>query len=74
MRRPSLPFALLLAASLCAVPAAAHAQSPPHKFGRGLANLALGIMELPAQMVNEGRRRGPLWAMSRASRGAWACS
>ncbi len=62
MRRQSLPLAFLLAASLGAAPA--QAQSPPHKFGRGLANLALGIMELPAQIASEGRRRGPFWAAS----------
>src|SRR5262245_23259457 len=52
-------LALLLSAA-----SPAQAQSPPHKFGRGCANLGLGIMELPGRMVQEGRRRGPLWAMS----------
>jgi putative exosortase-associated protein (TIGR04073 family) len=64
MRLQSLLLALLLAASVSAAPAPAHAQSPAHKFGRGLSNLALGIMELPAQIRNEARSRGPLWAAS----------
>jgi putative exosortase-associated protein (TIGR04073 family) len=51
-------FALVLTAP------AAHAQTPAHKFGRGAANLTMGIMELPAEMISEGRARGPLWAMS----------
>lgn len=55
----ALAFSLLLTA-----PEPALAQSPPHKFGRGVANLALGIMEVPGRMIDEGRRRGPLWAMS----------
>ena len=66
MRRESfvLVVAVFLTSLAGAVPEAARAQSPPHKFGRGLANLGLGIMEVPAQIGREGRRRGPLWAAS----------
>jgi putative exosortase-associated protein (TIGR04073 family) len=64
MRLPILAAALALSLGTLALAPAAQAQSPAHKFGRGASNLALGIMELPAQMIDEGRRRGPLWAMS----------
>jgi putative exosortase-associated protein (TIGR04073 family) len=63
MRSPILAAAALSLA-LLAAPQPASAQSPPHKFGRGVVNLALGIFEVPGRMVEEGRRRGPLWAMS----------
>lgn len=59
-----LTLALALAVLLAAAAEPARADSPPHKFGRGLANLALGSMEIPAQIVAEDRRRGPLWAAS----------
>jgi putative exosortase-associated protein (TIGR04073 family) len=62
MRKPLL--AMVLAVLVLAPSGAAQAQSPPHKFGRGVVNLALGIMEVPGRMVAEGRRRGPLWALS----------
>ena len=62
MRKPILASAL--AFLVLAAAHGAHAQSPPHKFGRGVVNLTLGIMELPGRMVAEGRHRGPLWALS----------
>jgi putative exosortase-associated protein (TIGR04073 family) len=62
------PLALSLGAALVAVslasPAPAHARTPAHKFGRGLSNLALGVMEVPAQIVKEDRANGPLYAAS----------
>jgi len=64
MRTTFLPTAVLALSLGLGAAAPAQAQSPPHKFGRGCANLALGIMELPGRMVYEGRRRGPLWAIS----------
>jgi putative exosortase-associated protein (TIGR04073 family) len=57
-------LALALAVAAVGHSAPALAQTPAHKFGRGAANLTCGIMELPAQMIAEGRRRGPLWALS----------
>jgi putative exosortase-associated protein (TIGR04073 family) len=62
MGQLTLAFAIVLLALAGAD--GARAQSPPHKFGRGVVNLTLGIMELPGQMVAEGRHRGPLWALS----------
>jgi putative exosortase-associated protein (TIGR04073 family) len=56
--------AIVLALALAAVAAPAAAHTPGHKLGRGLSNLGLGIMELPAEIVAEGRSRGPLWAAS----------
>jgi putative exosortase-associated protein (TIGR04073 family) len=66
MRRPSLVLVptLFLALVVAALPRPAHAQTPAHKFGRGLANLGLGMMEVPAQIDHEARRRGPFWAAS----------
>lgn len=57
-------LASVLALIVLAFAGSARAQSPPHKFGRGVVNLVLGIMEVPGRMVEEGRRRGPLWALS----------
>ena len=57
-------LASVLALFTLAAAGTARAQTPAHKFGRGVVNLTLGIMELPGQMVAEGRRRGPLWALS----------
>jgi len=64
MHRLALTLAFAFALSAVGPPEAAHADSPPHKFGRGLANLALGSMEIPAQIIHEDRRRGPFWAAS----------
>ena len=64
MRTPSLAAGALALLVALSAASPARAQSPPHKFGRGCVNLALGIMEVPGRMVQEGRRRGPLWAMS----------
>jgi putative exosortase-associated protein (TIGR04073 family) len=58
----ALGLGCALAGAALAAPARAH--TPADKFGRGLSNVGLGIMELPAQMVDEGRRGGPLYAMS----------
>ena len=55
---------LALAFALSALAAPASADGPGHKFGRGVSNLGLGIMELPGQMVAAGRSGGPLWAFS----------
>jgi putative exosortase-associated protein (TIGR04073 family) len=55
---------IAFALALSGLSAPAWAQSPGHKLGRGACNLAFGIMELPAQMVAEGRHGGPLWALS----------
>jgi putative exosortase-associated protein (TIGR04073 family) len=62
MHRFALAFSLALAAAGLAGPA--HADTPAHKFGRGLSNLALGMMEIPAQIIREDRRNGPLSAAS----------
>lgn len=58
----SLAFAVLLSAGGLGQPA--RADTPADKFGRGLSNLALGSMEIPAQIIQEDRRRGPFWAAS----------
>lgn len=62
MHRFTLAFGLALAVAAAAAPA--RADTAAHKFGRGLSNLALGMMEIPAQIVREDRRNGPLSAAS----------
>lgn len=47
----------LLALSLLIMPAA-HADTAAHKFGRGLAGMTCGVMELPGNIVKETRARG----------------
>lgn len=36
----------------------AHAQSAAHKFGRGLAGMTCGFLEIPGNIVQETRARG----------------
>ncbi len=47
----------LSALCLCAVPAGA--QTAPRKFGRGLAAMTGGFLEVPGNIVAETRARGP---------------
>jgi putative exosortase-associated protein (TIGR04073 family) len=49
---------LLIGALLVALPGPAVAQSAQRKVGRGLANMTCGVMELPGNMVREGRKSG----------------
>ncbi len=63
-RRPLLTLGVCLALASFGLGAPARADTPAEKFGRGLSNLSLGVIELPAQMADEGRRGGPLYAMS----------
>lgn len=53
---PTLALGVLL-------PAAAPAQeyTPARKFGRGLAAMAFGVMEIPGNVVQESRTNGPLY-------------
>jgi putative exosortase-associated protein (TIGR04073 family) len=46
-----------LALSLLIMPAA-QADTAAHKFGRGLAGMTCGVMELPGNIVKETRTRG----------------
>jgi putative exosortase-associated protein (TIGR04073 family) len=64
MQRLALVLGLALVVSALAAPTPAQARTPAHKFGRGLANLALGVMEIPAGIIEEDRRNGPLSAAS----------
>jgi putative exosortase-associated protein (TIGR04073 family) len=57
-RLAALGLALALALSTAA-PAAA--QSAPRKAGRGLAAMTTGFLELPGQIVETSRERGPAW-------------
>jgi putative exosortase-associated protein (TIGR04073 family) len=50
-------MAMLLAAFVL-LPVAADAQSAPRKFGRGLAGITCGFLELPGNMVETTRERG----------------
>jgi putative exosortase-associated protein (TIGR04073 family) len=59
-----LALAAALTAAFLAAPSAARAANPATKFGRGLSNVALGVMEIPAQIMYEDRRNGPFYAAS----------
>jgi putative exosortase-associated protein (TIGR04073 family) len=50
---------LVLGTLLVAWPGPAAAQSAQRKVGRGLANMTCGFLELPGNMVREGRKSGP---------------
>lgn len=52
-------FVFTLIASLVFVPATASADSAARKVGRGLANLGLGILAIPGEMVKETQESGP---------------
>lgn len=60
--RSGAVIAMLVSAFATAAPA--QEQSAARKFGRGLAGLTLGILELPGNMVEEGRANGALSAMT----------
>jgi putative exosortase-associated protein (TIGR04073 family) len=60
----ALALAAALTAAFLAAPSAARADNPATKFGRGLSNIALGWMEIPAQIVREDERNGPFYAAS----------
>lgn len=51
---------LLLAASLSSVSPGALAYDAAQKFGRGLAGMTCGVLELPGNIVKETRARGPV--------------
>lgn len=60
LRRLGRSFLLVLA--LCGLAAASPAEardSPARKLGRGFANLGLGVLALPAEVVETGREHGP---------------
>jgi len=56
---PRSLVALSLLIALLAPPACAHAGTPVRKFGRGLAAMTTGFLEVPGNMVAEERKRGP---------------
>lgn len=56
----SIALLLCLLGGLAGGPSPAEARdSPARKLGRGFANLGLGVMTLPAEVVETGRRHGP---------------
>jgi putative exosortase-associated protein (TIGR04073 family) len=48
-----------LVAACLSRPATARADTPLDKLGRGVAGMVGGVVELPGNMVEESRRRGP---------------
>jgi putative exosortase-associated protein (TIGR04073 family) len=58
--------AALLAAALALPlgPAPAAAQSAPRKFGRGLAAMTCGFLEIPGNIVQTSRQRGVGWGVT----------
>ena len=49
----------ILAIVLSVLPAASHADTAARKFGRGLAAMTSGFLEVPGNMVAETRAKGP---------------
>jgi len=47
------------AIGICMAPGRCSAQSAPRKFGRGLAAMTTGFLEVPGNMVAETRAKGP---------------
>lgn len=60
--RPGCRALALLVSLLVANSAAAQEYDPPRKFMRGLANLTLGVLEIPRNIVEEHRANGVLSA------------
>jgi putative exosortase-associated protein (TIGR04073 family) len=61
--RPLLAAALVVALLLPGVADAAQ-QSAARKFGRGLASMTCGFLEIPGNIVAETRSRGPGWGLT----------
>jgi putative exosortase-associated protein (TIGR04073 family) len=55
---PCLHSLLLVVVLILALPSFGQAQTAVDKFGRGLAGMTLGFLELPGNMVRESDRRG----------------
>jgi len=49
---------------LAAAPADAARQTAPRKFGRGLAAMTCGFLEIPGNIVETSRERGPAWGFT----------
>jgi putative exosortase-associated protein (TIGR04073 family) len=60
--RTALALALLAGASV--LPAPADAQSAGRKFGRGLAAMTCGFLEVPGNVVETSRERGAGWGLT----------
>jgi putative exosortase-associated protein (TIGR04073 family) len=58
-------LALMVAAAM-AVPSLASAEqyTPARKLGRGFAGMTCGVMELPGNIVQTSRERGPGWGLT----------
>lgn len=65
MRIHRLVLVMLLATLLAGVlPGAAQAQTAARKFGRGLAAMTTGFLEVPGNVVQTTRQRGPGWGLT----------
>lgn len=60
LRRAACLVAFALALPALALPAAAEERTAADKFGRGLAGITLGFMEVPGNIVQETRTNGAL--------------
>ena len=56
--------AAALAVALLAFPVSAEAQSAARKAGRGLAGMTCGFLEVPGNVVQTYRERGPAWGFT----------
>lgn len=63
MKRNGTRIVLALALVACLLPVAADAKpyTAGRKFGRGLAAMTCGFLEVPGNIVETSRERGPAW-------------
>jgi len=66
MRSQTIRFALAIALLVCLLPAAAGAKqyTAGRKFGRGLAGMTCGFLEVPGNVVKTSREKGPGWGLT----------
>jgi putative exosortase-associated protein (TIGR04073 family) len=60
MKKLRLFLLAALAALTIFTASTASAESAPQKFGRGLAGMTLGFLEIPGNIVKETRNQGPI--------------
>ena len=58
-RRRAILLVLTIGLALCAPPALSAEYTAGRKFGRGAANLTLGVLAIPGQIVRTSRKSGP---------------
>lgn len=60
MQRGSLPVLVACLVAMALTAPAAHAQTASEKFGRGLAGMTCGFLEVPGNIVEQTDKRGAI--------------